>query len=61
MNARPEWMTCVASKDPKRACCGRNLAGVFAFVSWDHADEAVRAGSRLIPCPDCLARREEQA
>lgn len=50
---RPDYVRCISSTRDQ-SWCGEPLALDWYFQSTDHAILAVKNGSRMLPCPNCL-------
>jgi hypothetical protein len=64
---RPEYIRCIAHTHADylgQPWCGAASTGIAGhrafFQSLDHAAYAIRAQSRLVPCPECLEAARQQ-
>ena len=62
MTQRPDYIQCIKHThlDLKNTTwCGRNDPYAF-FQNLDHAAYAIKAQTRMVPCPECLEAAREQ-
>ena len=62
MTTRPDYIQCIAHTHGEligKSWCGMPDRSVF-FKDLDHAAYAIKAETRMVPCPECLkaARRQ---
>jgi hypothetical protein len=62
MKSRPEYIQCIAHTHGDysgKSWCGISGRSVY-FQSLDHAAHAIKAGTRVVPCPECLQAARQQ-
>jgi len=55
---RPEWLKCIQASKTETACGRTREPFEWCFVDLEHAQGAVKQGSRLVPCEGCLSALE---
>lgn len=56
MSERPEFVKCIGTEmpGPNMSWCGKYVGMDWHFQGANHAALAVKAGDRMMPCPECV-------